>query len=101
MVRTGLTFINPTSTELKSSNSVRTSDTTAKHCWQVCFALLQAGADKTVQDSGGNTSQHLAESRNRGEIAVLLNDWRPIGLTATQTQKIKESRGEGSIRFEE
>ena len=67
----------------------------------MCFALLQAGADKTVQDKGGNTSKYLAESRNRGKIAVLLNNWRPVGLTATQTQKIKESRGEGPIRFDE
>eukprot|EP00752_Nemacystus_decipiens_P004020 g3682.t2 len=66
--------------------------------YEVCFALLQAGADKTVQDKKGNTSQHLAESRSREKVVILLNNWRPIGLTATQTQKIKESRGEGPTR---
>jgi len=66
---------------------------------QVCFALLQAGADKTLRDGNGETSQHLAESRNRGKISRLLSDWRPLGLTATQTQKIKESRGEGPTRW--
>ncbi len=66
--------------------------------FQVCFALLQAGADKTLRDGNGETSRHLAECRDRGKISRLLSDWRPIGLTATQTQKIKESRGEGPMR---
>eukprot|EP00903_Cladosiphon_okamuranus_P006591 g6439.t1 len=66
--------------------------------YEVCFALLQAGADKTVLDRDRKTSRDLAESRSRGKIAALLKDWKPIGLTATQTQKIKESRGEGPIR---
>lgn len=65
----------------------------------MCFALLQAGADKTLRDNNGETSQDLAESRDRDKIYRLLNDWRPLGLTATQTQKIKESRGEGPMRW--
>lgn len=81
-------------------NNSRPSPTN-NHCrHQVCFALLQAGADKVVQDRKGETAQHLAESRQRDKISVLLDGWRPIGLTATQTQKIKESRGEGPIRCE-
>ncbi|CAM9418276.1 unnamed protein product, partial [Hapterophycus canaliculatus] len=66
--------------------------------YEVCFALLEAGADKTFEDNNGETSQHLAESRGRGRIAALLDGWRPIGLTATQTHKIKQSRGEGPLR---
>ncbi|CAM9364932.1 unnamed protein product, partial [Ectocarpus fasciculatus] len=66
--------------------------------YEVCFALLQAGADKTARDSEGETAQHLAECRQRGKVVTLLDGWRPLGLTATQTQKIKESRGEGPLR---
>lgn len=71
---------------------------TTGHRHQVCFALLQAGADKTARDSKGETAQHLAECRQRGKVVTLLDGWRPLGLTATQTQKIKESRGEGPLR---
>lgn len=80
--------------------SISRASATNKYRHQVCFALLQAGADKALRDSNGDTSQHLAESRQRDKIALLLNDWRPIGLTATQTHKIKESRGEGPMRCE-
>ncbi|CAM9282487.1 unnamed protein product, partial [Ectocarpus sp. 4 AP-2014] len=66
--------------------------------YEVCFALLQAGADKTARDSEGETAQQLAECRQRGKVVTLLDGWRPLGLTATQTQKIKESRGEGPLR---
>ncbi|CAM9242923.1 unnamed protein product [Scytosiphon promiscuus] len=66
--------------------------------YEVCFALLEAGADKTVLDSNGKTSQDLAKSRQREKIDTLLESWRPLGLTATQTHKIKESRGEGPLR---
>ncbi|CAM9388394.1 unnamed protein product, partial [Ectocarpus sp. 13 AM-2016] len=66
--------------------------------YEVCFALLQAGADKTARGSEGETAQHLAQCRQRGKVVTLLDGWRPLGLTATQTQKIKESRGEGPLR---
>ncbi|CAM9421771.1 unnamed protein product [Laminaria digitata] len=66
--------------------------------YEVCFSLLQAGADKNVCDRSGETPQHLAESRRREKIVASLERWRPLGLTATQTQKIKMSREEGSMR---
>lgn len=69
-------------------------------CWkQVCFALLRAGADKNVLDRDDKTAQHLAESKKRDKIALLLGGWKPMGLTATQTQKIIESRGDGPQRY--
>lgn len=69
-------------------------------CWkQVCFSLLRSGADKNVLDRDGKTAQHLAHSKKRYKITAVLDGWKPMGLTATQTQKIIESRGEGPPRY--
>lgn len=65
----------------------------------MCFALLRAGADKNVLGCDGKTAQHLAQSKKRDKIAAVLDGWKPMGLTATQTQKITESRGEGPLRY--
>lgn len=65
---------------------------------QVCRLLLEAGADADARDQAGSTALDLAESRGRRAISAVLQAWQPIGLTVTQTQRIKHSREAGPMR---